>query len=652
MKSRLAFIAITALLLSPIMHYSSAQVSKVECQIEFCYIHIFSRTNYDPLEIIVRPRANITWIIHVVEPFTVTSGNGPGDPNSGKLFDSGVISLPFNNTFSVKFKESGEFSFYSKFNPELVGRITVKGDPIVIKEPARIEIPKPQEQIRNVEVQNESNQIIPTRTSPYVVEYTLPDSKSAPVAIAADDKDNIWFVEWNASKLAVLFPGNNTLKEFRIPISKISLQVWSIVIDKGQIWFGEAESNSVWRFSPNNETFQQYIIPTQYSGIVQLIMDKSGNLWLTELYENKVAKLITKELSAGTSKGIVEYTLPTSNSGPAGLAIDKNGKIWITETFARKLARFDPETLTFNTFEFPATVYSPLGIAADQSGIWVSSHGSNKIIKFDPLSKSMKEYSTSQATGSPISLPYWILIDKQSNIWFNEHAGGKIAKFSPESEAMVEYIVPKGLNSILHMALDGSGNAWFAGSVTGKIGKVDTSIKPWFGVSLSSKTVQSNGENVSVGIAVYSENPQKKELSLGLMNAQSITGKLENITSSFKAGKISKQGAVLESLLVLSPFKSAQQGNYSLTISVTDGSIVSSAIFVLNLTYLSKEPIPKPPIRSQNNPPSKESPNLSEVQPPQNNIQLVSLTNLLLIITPAIILCGVALYFLRRGKRS
>ncbi len=650
--------AITALLLLPLIPSSAAQVPKVECQIEFCYIHIFSKMNYDPLEIVVRPGANITWIIHVVEPFTVTSGNGSSDPNSGKLFDSGVIRLPFNSTFSVKLKERGDFSFYSRFYPELLGKITVRGDAFVVKEPAKIETPKPQDQIRNILTQNKSMQILPEKTSPYIVEYALPDSKSGPVAIAADDKGNIWFVEWNASKLAVLFPNNNTLKEFRIPGSNASLQVWSILIEKGQIWFGESESNSVWRFSASNETFQQYIVPTQYSGIVQLVIDKSGNIWLTELYENKIARLVTKELSAGTSKGIIEYTLPTSNSGPAGLAIDKSGNIWITETFAKKLARLDPETLTFNTFEFPATVYSPLGIGVDQSGIWVASHGSNKIVKFDPLSKSMKEYSTSQATGSPISLPYWILIDKQSNIWFNEHAGGKIAKFSPESETLVEYVVPNGLNSILHMALDDSGNAWFAQSVTGKIGKIDTSTKPWFEVSLSSKILQSNGGNVSLGITVFSENPQKKELTLGLMNGQSITGKLGNITSSFKASKISKQGAISESLLVLSPSKSAQEGNYSFTVSVADDSIVSSAVFVLNLDSIPKEPLSKAPVaQPQNNPPSrepgKEPPNLSEVQSPHDNGQPVSLTTTLLIITPAIILCGVALYILqRRGKRS
>jgi virginiamycin B lyase len=638
------------------MPYSAAPVPKVECQIEFCYIHIFSKTNYDPLEIVIRPGANVTWIIHVVEPFTITSGNGPNDLNSGKLFDSGVVMLPFNSTFSARFKESGEFSFYSKFNPELVGKITVKGEPFLTKEPAKIEISRPQEQIRDVQIGSKPDQIIPTMTSPYIVQYALPDSKSAPVAIAADDKDNIWFVEWNASKLAVLFPSNNTLKEFRIPVSKVPLQVWSIVIDKVHVWFGEAQSNSVWRFSPNNQTFQQYIVPTQYAGVVQLAIAKSGNLWLTELYENKIAKLSTKELSAGTSQGIVEYTLPTSNSGPAGLAIDKDGKIWITQTFAKKLARFDPETLTFDIFEFPTTVYSPLGIVADQSGVWVASHGSNKIVKFDPSSGSIKQYSTSQATSSPISLPYWVMIDRQSNIWFNEHAGGKIARFSPESETMVEYVVPNALNSILYMTLDSSGNAWFTESIAGKIGKIDASIKPWFEVSISGKTVHSNGEDVSVGITVYSENSQKRELVLVLMNAQSISGRLENMTSSFQAGKISKQGVVLESLLVLSPSMHARQGNYAFTISVTDGSIVSSAIFTLTLAQLSKEPAPKAHvIESQNNLQSKEPERElpSRIQPSQSNVQTVSVSNPLLIITPAIILCGAALYYIKRkGKRS
>ena len=654
-----AHLILVVLLSSFLLHYVSAQAPiRVECPIEFCFIHVFGKDSFDPQEIMVRPGANITWIIHVTEPFTITSGNGKNDPNSGKLFDSGVIRLPFNSTYSFRFKELGEFPFHSKFNPGYVGKVIVRGEPFPAPQPVKIEPPKPPaEQARNVPPPLKQVPIVATKPTQYIVEYSLPNQKSTPVAIAADASGNVWSVHWNTSTLAVLFPANNTLKEFKIPANKVPIEVWSLLIDsRGLLWFADAQENLVWRFSPDNETFQRYLIPTKDAKPLQLAADKEGNLWLTETAVGKIAKVNVDKVVAGTSAGIQEYPLQASNVGPAGLTISRDGAIWITEAFARKLAKFDPISLRLDIFDIQVPLYSPLGIAADSAGmIWVCDHGSNRIIRLDPYTNSVKEYSTSQAAGFPVSLPYWILVDKESNIWFNEHSGGRIARFYPRTETMIEYIVPKGESAgILQLALDRTGNVWFSESVFGRLGMIDSSIIPSLGLQLSSNNLKSQGESVNLTVTVVSQNPVKSQSSLGLMYAQSITGKVDKI--QILQSKI-RDGQPRVSVLTLIPEREFPNGKHSFTVSFSDGEVISSAAFVLDLVRQEQDK-PRPrEVAAPRNPlpqePEKEQPEIKANSPPANHAEpSQTAISLLTVIPVAVAIAGVILFRISRNNKN
>lgn len=655
-KNTAAKIVLAILLLTSFVQYSNAQArARVECQIESCYIHVFSKILYDPLEIVVRPRATITWIVHFTEPFTVTSGMGPNDRNSGKFFDSGQIRLPFNSTYSVRFSEVGEFPWYSKFSPDLVGKVIVKGTPIPVQEQVRVEPQKPAEQVKDVKQETKLGSISLTKVNSYIIEYSL-DPKSSPVAITADEQGNIWFAQWNATKIAVLYPNNGTSKEYKIPSNNNSLEIWSMVFDaKGSLWFTEFLENSIWRFSPSNATFQRYSIPTKNAGPIQLAIDGKGTIWFTEIQANKIAKISTDKLAVGTSKGIEEYQIGAAYTGPAGLAIAKDGKIWVTEAFSRRIARFDPITLALKEFEIDVPLASPLGIAIDQNEIlWIADHGSNRIIKFDPSTNASKDYSTSQAVGFPASLPYWIIIDKQSNIWFNEHAGGRIAKFSPSTETLVEYVVPNGVRAgILQFTFDKTGNVWFSESSTGKIAMIDGSLKPWFEVTVGNSTVKSEGLTANITVTVSSTNPKQRELDFGIMSASSITGRSENMLTFIQTKDTPRDGVLSESLLGIRPGPFLSDGKYGITISVKDVEIISSATFVFEfLTPEAKR------IKGEELPVLNQLPNASisnpkeELHSPQADPEPAKGFDPIWLIVPVILVVGIGLFFFVKSRNK
>jgi plastocyanin len=69
--------------------------------------------------------ALVTWTNDDAVPHTATSGSGLQDPNSGKLFDSDIMSS--NQKYSVPASKigQGEHSYFCKIHPYMTGKISV-----------------------------------------------------------------------------------------------------------------------------------------------------------------------------------------------------------------------------------------------------------------------------------------------------------------------------------------------------------------------------------------------------------------------------------------------------------------------------------------------------------------------------------------------
>ena len=139
------------------------------------------------------------------------------------------------------------------------------------------------------------------------------------------------------------------------------------------------------------------------------------------------------------------------------------------------LLRYNLDTRTFDRFELPKELSSPLGMTVDQhSGdLWVTNAGTSIFYKFkshelndDNSNASIVKFVTSTASSRIFSninglsdsknnnsnsantiskhaytLPYWI---KKSggSLWFNEWEGNKIARFDSSHKTLIEYWIP------------------------------------------------------------------------------------------------------------------------------------------------------------------------------------------------------------------
>ena len=80
---------------------------------------------FSPNDIKIKVGSTVVWTNKDNNIHTVTSGL-PNTPNAGQVFDSGLASLITpSTTFSHKFTNTGEFSYYCRLHPTMVGKIEV-----------------------------------------------------------------------------------------------------------------------------------------------------------------------------------------------------------------------------------------------------------------------------------------------------------------------------------------------------------------------------------------------------------------------------------------------------------------------------------------------------------------------------------------------
>ncbi len=80
---------------------------------------------YSPNHVKIKAGGTVTWTNNDNIVHTVTSGT-PNSPNAGEAFNSGLTSLIMpSKEFSHKFTDTGEFSYFCRIHPTMVGTIDV-----------------------------------------------------------------------------------------------------------------------------------------------------------------------------------------------------------------------------------------------------------------------------------------------------------------------------------------------------------------------------------------------------------------------------------------------------------------------------------------------------------------------------------------------
>jgi plastocyanin len=83
------------------------------------------KTVYEPYSTTIKMGDEILIVNNSTSPHSVTNGNGPTDPLSRKLFDTGIINTGAFTEYVASNLQPGNYSYYSSSDPSVNGEIVV-----------------------------------------------------------------------------------------------------------------------------------------------------------------------------------------------------------------------------------------------------------------------------------------------------------------------------------------------------------------------------------------------------------------------------------------------------------------------------------------------------------------------------------------------
>jgi virginiamycin B lyase len=445
------------------------------------------------------------------------------------------------------------------------------------------------------------------KKSAFIKEFDVPVHERGLRGITTDSEGNAWFLH-STNKTSTIFklePDSGKFTHYPVegetvadnPV--INLAASQPVFDKvrNAIWFTDARVNSIGKLDEASGKIKLWQIPTKNAGPMGIVLSPDGkSLWFAEIIGKKIASFDIQ------SEKIVEY--PTGeDSGPALMAFDEKGQLWVSLSFSNSIMLVQPWTLVPNSttlgmvkMSLPGPDrFSPFGIAVAGGKVYVSDHGSSRIIVAD-VNSNLQPYDVYWTSSSstpaliPTTLPGQVVVDRYGNIFFPQHGGNRISEIRQEDGLLTEYDIPTGpLSTVLFLtASDDGSRVWFTEWASNKVAFLDTSIQVPFEEQVqqqSSITLTKSG-TASLNVLINSDasaNGNSSSLSLSEVEV-GLTGMTESgitgITYQANPPRFNLQGsASAESSIQLQTQDNAEPGTYTAMVRVQapeeDGLVIS-----------------------------------------------------------------------------
>jgi virginiamycin B lyase len=385
--------------------------------------------------------------------------------------------------------------------------------------------------VANAQIITPEEMVTYQKQSSFIKEFQVPVKELGLEGIATDAQGNVWFLH-STNKTSIVFKldaDNGQFNQYPVQAETaadnavINLAAGHLVFDNenSAVWFTDARTNSIGKLDTRNAKIQLTTIPTQNAGPMGIALAPDGkSVWLAEIMGDKIAQVDIESMK------ITEYPL-AEDSGPALLAFDDNGILWVSLSFSNSVLRVDPQALTSSSSSIPSSAmtefklsggedtFSPFGIAVSGGKVYVSDHGSSRVIVADTGFANYISYWTSPSKEFPTTLPGEIIVDKGGNIYFPQHGGNRISVIDNATGVMTEYEIPTGpLSTALFIAASNDGKVWFTEWASNKIGYLDTNVKIPFDIQVAARDITlTEDEPKSINISMMASSGSNSNFS-------------------------------------------------------------------------------------------------------------------------------------------
>jgi virginiamycin B lyase len=400
--------------------------------------------------------------------------------------------------------------------------------------------------------------------------YKVPTAPKAfdttyPVSIDFDLNGNIYFVGIRSTSLwfgevAKMRNGtSNGISAIPMPVDKFSgidptlISTGSLAVDndRNSVWVSMLafqKRGEILRYDIGTKTFKVFDMPEELASPVGLVVDNSGNLWITDHGTSIFYKLDT------STGNITKFV--TSKASPRIFGI---GSVGSNTTSNSKI----------NINNSPAGAYTlPYWIQKSGDGsLWFNEHTGNRIAKFDPINNTLIEYWI------PTQNKLFGMCQNNNN---NNNAADKNNNQKCGIANALQFSVGQNKND--------SNQIWFTEWSENKIGKVNVQKQLPFHVSIPIKEVAvKRGESLEVKVDIdTSTNQRIRMVAAGTFTS---TGDLGNSTGSFSEESFSlSAGNTKQISFIFTPSSDLKAGVYMLMIGAENDDVSYLKAVRINIT--------------------------------------------------------------------
>ncbi|MFP6637767.1 MAG: Lyase-like protein [Nitrospinaceae bacterium] len=168
----------------------------------------------------------------------------------------------------------------------------------------------------------------------------FPVHEGHPHDLVVDD-EYVWFTQggkfWArtfANNIGYLELETGKVGSIVIPPKK-SVPHGMFLASDGTIWFTQFFANKISRLDFSEgfpPTVVDYQVPGKRTGAHDLVVDYNKRwVWFVANHIDSIGKLDLNKAEPGTSKGVKLFPVPTKGAHPSNLVLDKQGNVWFTE---------------------------------------------------------------------------------------------------------------------------------------------------------------------------------------------------------------------------------------------------------------------------------------------------------------------------------
>ena len=190
---------------------------------------------------------------------------------------------------------------------------------------------------------------------------TLP---SAPNDLVLDRHGDVWFAEFNVDRLGRLDPHTGRMRQYALAGNKTAQQLalYGVTVDsQGMVWFTEMGAQHIGRLDPATDRIQYFPLPGVHVPLMEIASDAHGMIWATSFSSGLLLRLDPR------TGAVTSYYASLSGADPGGLyglAVASSGDVWVTILAENALARLDAATHHFVYYRVPTENSGPLALVA------------------------------------------------------------------------------------------------------------------------------------------------------------------------------------------------------------------------------------------------------------------------------------------------